>query len=388
MSAMRVLWLIDSLTLGGAEALVPTFARAVDPERVRLQVAFLKSLGGNPFERELLAAGVPLTHLRARHLRDVGAFRRLVRLVREQRIEVIHAHLTYAAIWGGLCARVTGVPMVATLHTAPSEAPRWSREDVRERLFAFALNRWCSSVVAVSEAARAQHVRRGRIDSHRICVLHNGVDLEAFAADPARRRAARAGMGLGSEPLVLTVSALREGKGMEVLLPAMAALIRERPELRLAIAGEGRLRTRLQDLAAENGLNGHVRWLGLRRDVPELMAAADLFVLASRHDAFPTAVLEAMAAGLPVVATRVGGVPEIVEEGRTGLLVGPGDPAELAAAIRALIDDPHRAAALAAAARERVRERFGARAWSRRLQDLYGRAIEGRRRETMGAGAR
>jgi glycosyltransferase involved in cell wall biosynthesis len=381
---MRVLWLIDSLTLGGAEALVPTFARAVDTVRVDLRVAFLKSLGGNPFERTLAEAGVPLTHLGARHLRDVGAFRRLVRLVRGERIDVVHAHLTYAAIWGGLCARVTGIPMVATLHTAPAERPPWTREGLRERLLAFVLNRWCSAVVVVSDAARAQHARRGRIEADRLRVVHNGVDTSAFAVDGERRRAMRDALGLGSEPLVVTVSALREGKGLEVLLPAVAALVRERPEVRLAIAGEGPLRARLQELAAQNGLNGHVRWLGLVREVPDLLAAADVFVLASRYDAFPTAVLEALAAGRPVVATRVGGVPEIVEEGKSALLVNPGDPAELASAIGTLLADPARAAALGAAGRQRINERFRAESWSRRLEELYGRAIESRRRAPGG----
>ena len=373
---MRVLWLIDSLTLGGAEALVPAFARAIDSRRVRLHVAYLKSLGGNPFEAELQRLGVPLTHLRARNLRDVRALRRLLRLVREERIDLVHAHLTYAAIWGGLTTRLTGVPCVATLHTGPVEGPEWSRSAIRERMLAFVLNRWCSAVVAVSAAARAQHVERGRIDGGRVCVIHNGVDLEEFASGGARRERMRRELGLAdSQPTVLTVSALREGKGLEVLLRGMALLVRGQPQLRVVIAGEGPLRDRLEELAREKGLEGHVRWLGFRRDVGDLLAAADVFVLASRQDAFPTVLLEAMAAARPVVATQVGGIPEIVEPGRTGVLVPPGDPEALAAAVDALLADPRTAALLGVAGRERAREHFSIAEWTSRLVGLYQEAL-------------
>lgn len=366
---MRVLWLIDSLNLGGAEALVPAFARAVHG-RADLHVAFLKSLGGNPFEAVLRDLGVPLTHLRSRNLRDVGAFRRLVRLVREGRFDVVHAHLTYAATWGALVSRITGVPCVATLHTGPVEGPAWSAHSVRERLLAFTLNRWCAAVVLVSEAARAQHAQRGRLAGHNVCVIHNGVDVDAFARGQRARVRAELGLAEG-QPTLLCVSALRKGKGLEVVLRATALLAARWPELRLLIAGEGALRERLREQARDLGIESRVLWLGLRRDVADLLAAADVFVLASREDAFPTVLLEAMAAGRPVAATRVGGIPEIVEDGETGLLVGPGDPEALADAVDTVLRDPALAVALGQAGRGRARARFSTALWMQRLLGLY-----------------
>jgi len=334
-------------------------------------VAFLKSLAGNPFEAELRGLGVPVTHLEARNLRDVGAFGRLRRLVRDENIDLVHAHLTYAATWGGLLARMTGVPCVATLHTGPVENAAWSRDAIRERLLGFVADRWCAAVVAVSEAARAQHAQRGRIPAGRMRVIHNGVDVEAFLG-AARRNEVRRVLGLETgQPTLLAVSALRPGKGLEVVLRAMALIARDRPEARLLIAGEGTLRARLEQQAAELGIAGSVRWLGLRRDIADLLSAADLFVLASRRDAFPTVLLEAMAAARPVVATRVGGIPEIVEHGETGLLVEAGDPEALAAAAGVLLDDPERAAAFGAAGRDRVRRHFSTARWTRHLVALY-----------------
>jgi glycosyltransferase involved in cell wall biosynthesis len=375
---MRVLWLIDSLTLGGAEALVPAFARAVDGREVELHVAFLKSLGGNPFEAELRAMGIPVTHLRARHLRDLGALRRLLRLLRGERFEVVHAHLTYAAIWGALAARATGVPCVATLHTGPVEAGAWSAAAVRERLLGAALRRWCRAVILVSEAARAQHVERGRLPAGRMRVIHNGVDVDAFAK--GRRDETRRALGLAAgQPALLTVSALREGKGLEVLLRALPLVLRARPDARLFIAGEGALRSRLEEQARGLGIGSAVTWLGLRRDIADLLAAADAFVLASRQDAFPTVLLEAMAAARPVVATWVGGIPEIVADGETGVLVEPGDAEALAAAIGGLFADPSAAGVMGRAGRALARERFSTARWTERLVALYREVVEARR---------
>lgn len=372
---MRVLWLIDSLNLGGAEALVPAFARAVRG-RADLHVAFLKTLGGNPFEAELRSLGVPLTHLRSRNLRDLAALRRLVRLVRDGGFDVVHAHLTYAATWGSLAARVTGVPCVATLHTGPVEDPGWAANSLRERLLCFALGRWCSAVVLVSEAARAQHQQRGRLAGHNVTVVHNGVDVDAFANGDRERVRSELGLA-GGQPALLSISALRKGKGLEVVLRAFALLARRRPDLRLLVAGEGALRGRLEQQARDLGVDAQVRWLGLRRDVADLLAASDIVVLASRQDAFPTVLLEAMAAARPVAATRVGGIPEIVAEGETGVLVEAGDPEALAEAVDGLLRDPDRAAALGRAGRCRARTHFSTALWTQRLLALYERIAEG-----------
>ena len=375
---MRVLWLIDSLTLGGAEALVPAFARAVDARAVELHVAFLKSLGGNPFEAELRALGIPTTHLGARHLRDLGALRRLLRLLRRERFDLVHAHLTYASIFGALAARAAGIPCVATLHTAPVDGGAWSADALRERLLGAVLRRWCRAVVLVSEAARAQHAERGRLPAGRMQVVHNGVDVDAFAG--GRRDETRRALGLAAgQPALLTVSALREGKGLEVLLRAMPLLLRARPDARLLVAGEGTLRPRLEAQAADLGIARAVSWLGLRRDVADLLAAADVFVLASRQDAFPTVLLEAMAAARPVVATSVGGIPEIVADGQTGLLVEPGDPEALAAAVGGLVADPRIASALGRAGAARARAHFSTARWTERLLRLYREVLDARR---------
>jgi glycosyltransferase involved in cell wall biosynthesis len=383
--AIGLLWLIDSLALGGAEALAAEFARAHDRSRWRLTVAFLKSIGGNPIAAELAATGVEVVDLEARHLRDLGAFRRLRRLLAGHRIELVHAHLAYASIWGSFAAHLAGVPALATLHVLPGEVKWASREGLRRRLLVAALERWAWAAVAVSSAARAAWVEAG-LTPGRVVVVPNGIDVERFgSAGPAR---ARLRSELGWEPgetVVLTVAVLRPGKGIEDLLPALASVRERVPGIRLAVAGEGPERPRLEALARELGVAGRVTWLGFRRDIPELLAAADLFALASEVEAFPTVLLEAMAANRPLVATRTGGVVEIVTPG-TGRLVEAGDVAALASALVELTTAPELARGLAVSARERVEREFSTSAWLGRLDEVYRRAL-GARAGTPRSGA-
>lgn len=317
------------------------FARAWQGD---LEICCLKSIGGNPFE-----AGLRVTNLHARNLRDLRAFRRLLRLLREERIGLIHAHLAYASIWGALASRITGIPCVATLHVAPSGMG--GRQGIRETLLVHALNRWSKRVIAVSGSAREAWIERG-LKPSKLAVVPNGIEVEAFKP------------GCRNGKVVTTVSVLREGKGIEVLLDAVPLV----PDAQFVIVGDGPLREKLQG-------GDRVTWTGFRRDVPELLSQSDVFVLPSLGDAYPTVLLEAMAAGLPVVSTRVGGIPEIVEDGRTGILVPPGNPTALASAISGLLDSPEKREALGRAARAEAESRFSTQAWVEKLRQVYGPSV-------------
>ncbi|MDX1622831.1 MAG: glycosyltransferase [Gemmatimonadota bacterium] len=375
---LRLLWVIDSLAAGGAEALTVSFARAVDPDAVDLRVVCLKEIAGNPFEESLRAEGVSVENLGSRNLRDVEALRRLIGRIRAIRPDVVHAHLTYASIWAPLAARLAGRPAVATLHLPPSTDPAWSRAGARERLRSRVVSRWCERVVAVSRFVADAHRATGRLSSDRLVVVHNGIDTSAFRpADPGESRRARARTALGvpmDVPLVAAVSVLRPGKGVGTLLETVAGL----PDVRLAVAGDGPLAGEIATRARALGVAPRVELLGFRRDVPEVLAAADLLALPSEtDDALPTVLMEAAAAGLPVVATRVGGVPEIVVHGETGLLVNPGNARDLRDAIATLLADPSRRKAMGRRARERAQCHFSLDAWRERLGGVYAVALGG-----------
>jgi glycosyltransferase involved in cell wall biosynthesis len=337
--------------MGGAESLVTPFMRGIDRDRYDVFVCCLTTIGDNVNARDL-----DVVNLGARNLRDVRAFRRLLRFIRENRIDLIHAHLAYAATWAALASRLTGVPSVATLHVAP---PSRGAARLRDRLMRFALRRWSKRVIAVSDALRRQY------GNDRFLVAHNGIDVDRFAGsrEGSRERIARE-FGIPRDAkIVTTVSVLREGKGVEVLLRAFDQI----DDAYLLIIGDGPKREEWQALAN----NDRIRWAGFRRDVDALLPGCDLFVLASFEDAFPTVLLEAMAAGLPVVASRVGGIPEITDE----VLVSPGDAGALANAMRELLADDERRRAMGDAARVRARERFSTAAWIARLEDIYSRVL-------------
>lgn len=372
-SPRRLLWLVDSLGAGGAEALVVTFAQGIDRREHELFVACLSGAEGVNAQR-LRELGVPVIDLGARNLRDVAAFRRLLALIRGERIELIHAHLTYSAIWSAVASRLTRVPAIASLHVSP-RATRTLRDsvrhrigtDLRDRLMRFILNRWSRAVVTVSAALRDDYLARG-LAPQKMRVVHNGIELDRFRRPRAEARAQlerELGIADGT-PIAVTVAVLRPRKGIEVLLEAARSV----PRATFVIIGDGPKREEWSALAEQLGVAERIRWAGFRRDVDALLAGCDLFVHPSLDDAFPTVLLEAMAAGLPIVASRVGGIPEIVNDGITGELVEPGDSAALAEAINALLDDAEAMRRMRGAASERA-ERFSITAWIGRLFAVY-----------------
>jgi glycosyltransferase involved in cell wall biosynthesis len=363
----RLLWLIDSLHMGGAESLVMPFAKNLDRDRYELFVCSLGTIGSNALEPDLRAAGIHTTNLGARSLRDLGAFRRLRAFVKEERIDLVHAHLTYSAVWSALLSRFTGIPSVASLHVAPSATREQKKTfrhrvmtDVRDRLMRLVLDRWSNAVIMVSDALRQTYLASGGLRAEKLRVVHNGIEVERFHRDRVEtREQLLRELDLPRDArIAVTVSVLRPAKGIEVLLDAVRLL----PEIHFVIVGDGPMRETWQ-----TGSPANVRWTGFRRDVDAILAGCDLFVHPSLDDAFPTVLLEAMAAGLPVVASRVGGIPEIVDDGVTGKLVPPGDAPQLAAAIRTVMGNT----TMGETARTIATQRFSTEAWIGRLTHVY-----------------
>ncbi len=372
---MRLLWLLDSLAVGGAERLAAIFARQAAANGISLHVAVLSVIDGNPLAAELKAAGVPVTVLRARNLRDIAAFRRLLKLLRDERIELIHAHLTYAEIWGRLAGSLSGIPVVSTAHVRRYTNPHdpHPRDRRIEAVVGFVRRHFGGPVIAVSDALRQRLVAGGLPDT-RIVTVRNGIETENFKSPSGLdTKALRASLGIPpTVPLILTLAVIREGKGHDLLVAAAPAVLDRIPDAHFLFVGGGPLEDLLRKQIAKAGLADRIHLAGMRSDVARIMATADLFVLpSSQFDSLPTVVMEAMAAGLPVIAFASGGVSEIVAEGETGQVLTRTDPAALADAISALLSDPARAKAMGEAGRARVQSEFGSDIWVERLHLLY-----------------
>ncbi len=352
---IRVLHLITELSSGGAQTLLRDLTTLLDGERYAHRVACLYQ-GDTPLARELAGRGVPVTDLRLSGRWPFPALWRLYRLLRRERPQIVHGWLFHANLVVRLVARLAGVPVVVTSRHSIAVGGR-----ARERLLA--ATTWLDDgVVAVSEAVRRAEIDAAGAPPGKVHVIRNSVAMEIFA-DPSgeRRRRTRQALGVDDGTLLVgSVGRMHPVKGFDLLIDAFARVRERLPHSLLVLAGDGAIRRELEQQVQERGLAKSVRFLGDRRDVPDLLAAFDLFVLASRQEAFGIVLTEAMAAQRPVVATAVGGTPEVVLDGETGLLVPPEDPAALAAAIERLLGDEPLRDRLVQAAYARVCEHFSA----------------------------
>jgi glycosyltransferase involved in cell wall biosynthesis len=357
--------LVTELDPGGAERVVYQLATRLDRSRFEPVVISLQPATGD-VAGWLRDAGVPVRSVNMTSKLDLRARRRLTRLLREEGVKLLHAHLVHAIYLGRRAARAASVPAVISTVHAPER---------RFRPWHYWADSWTHSLVdvevCVSEAVRRWTLGKTNLPESKLRVIHDGVDVGRFA-DMPRREDARRSLGLGDGDLVvLSLGRLRRQKGHDVAMRAFAEIAREEPRARLLVAGDGPERRALESLRAKLGLADRVAMLGTREDVPRLFSASDLVVAASRWEGFGLAVAEAMAAGVPVVATNVDSFPEILEDGVSGILVPPGDPPALARAALRVLRDEALARRLAGKARERVRRDFTVERMIRAHEEIY-----------------
>jgi glycosyltransferase involved in cell wall biosynthesis len=301
-------------------------------------------------------------------VRDLAGFIELLRLLRRERPDILHANSSKAGALGRFAAFLTGVPIrIFTVHGWAFAA----YSGMTGRLYRWAdrlVRPLTTMTICVSERERTAGLSAGTCEATRTVVIPNAVDV---AGAPRSRIAGR------ERPLIVSVGRLKAPKDFCTLVRALGKLPPD--SFDALIVGEGPERGRVQKQIRQLGISDSVHLTGERLDVPELLAASDVFVLSSRSEGMPVSVLEAMAAGLPIVASRVGGVPEQIADGESGLLVEPGDPDELAAALARLTHDADLRHRLGAAARARAEQAFDLEPFRRAHVELYSRELASRR---------
>lgn len=356
-----------SLDVGGLERVVATLAAAQHTAGSRVFVYCLDRTGA--LAEPLPPAGIPvrLARRRARGF-DPAAVWRLALMLRSDGVNVVHCHNHGALVYGALAARLAGCPRVVyTVHGAKT-----SQRKATGRFQQLGLVR---EIVFVSSHARGIARQAGLTRDEHVHTVVNGIDVAAFLANEAGGRRVRRELGISADaPVCGIVARLTPAKDHRTLLDAMSRLRGAHPGLHCIVVGDGELRDELRRETAARGLDAAVHFVGSRGNVVDYLAAMDVFVLSSVTEGLAMTLLEAMAAGRPVVATRVGGNPEVIDEKVTGLLVPARDPEALAGAIASLLVDRERAIAMGAAGRARVGEKFSLDAMVRRYASIYDEA--------------
>lgn len=346
-----------SLGWGGLERVVLDLCRSLDRERWQpLVVTFTDLI---PRAEQFAAADIPIATV-TQHGFDPTLPHRLARLFRDRNVGLVNAHNFGRYLYAGPAARLAGLPSIYTEHsrTLRTERALWQLQPRVSRL--------ADRVVAVSESLRTFLISQLRLPPERVDLIPNGIDIDVYAG--GNRARARAELGLrDDEPVIGHVGRLVPVKNHRLLLAAYARLTAT--PSRLLLVGDGPERPALEQEVARLGLSEQVTFLGIREDVADLLAAMDLFVLSSHSEGLPLAILEAMAAGLPVVATEAAGQDVVTPA--TGRLVPNDDPARLAAAMAELIDDPARRARLGAAAAAEARRRYSLQVMADSYAALY-----------------
>ena len=331
---------------GGAERF--TLGLAANLPRTRIEPWLCVTRGASEDAlRTLRAADVPCLTLGRRGRWDSYRFAPLLRLLRQQRFDVLHAHMFGSNLWGTLIGRFARVPVVL----AHEHTWSYSGNPLRAWLDGRVIGRLSSRFIAVSQADALRMVEYEHVPADRVLVMPT-----AYVPRTAAKVNIRAELGMRrTDPLVATAAVLRPQKAIEVLLDAFTLLRREVPRVHLVIAGDGPVRAELEQRMRGSGNQERVHFLGVRRDVESILRQADVAALSSDFEGMPLFAFECMASGTPLVSTSVGGLPELIEDGVSGVLVPPRNPKALAAGLSSLLADTARRERISAAASERLR---------------------------------
>jgi len=367
MRRIRVMQVIDQLSGGGAERIVVDLLTRLD--RRRFESCACVTRNSNLTSEEIARLGVELFCLDRKRRLDIAGFVRMVKLMRRWKPDVVHCHKVGSNTLGRLAALTAGVPVIiGHEHTMPSRS-----------MLQRGLDRWLarltSQVIACDRTLAQELIAREGLADRKVRVIPNGVDLTRFRLDPARRDAVRKALEVGVRPVVGVFARLEAQKDIPDFLAA-ARLVRDRvPAAAFLVVGDGPLRIAMEELACRLGLGDAVRFLGFRRDIPDLMQAVDVIALSSIWEGLPVSVLEAMACSRPVVSTAVGSVADAVVDGETGLLVRPGSPAVLADALVSLLQRPESAENMGQAGRRRVERHFSLETMVEQVQTTYSHLV-------------
>jgi len=362
---LKIVHLVTSLEVGGAQHNMLLGLPRLDRDRYEHHIVSI--MNRMQMRQQFLKAGIGVHTLGLSHKTDLAVAFRLRSLLKQLRPDILHTYLIHGNVLGRIVGRLVGTPVIIGSELTIGQAGRLGR------LVTKLTNPLTDAVEVNSETGGKAIVADLGVQPEKIEVVLPGLDLEAFGGSKGRT-GVRGELGLETnQHLVLYTGRLRPVKGVDYGIKAFAQALAEQPDMHMALAGEGEQRQQLENLTVELGISEKVSFLGVRNDLASVLAAADSVLIPSLTEGFPRVAIEAMASSKPVVATRVGGTPEAIIDGETGILVPPKDIDAMASAITRVVTDPDLQSRLGSSARQRTEQHYSAASYVARLDEMYQR---------------
>jgi len=369
----KIVYIIDGLGMGGAERLMVPILKNLNRDIFEPRVCVFQVREGNPIADELLANNILVDFLPVPYLRDWTALPRLWKYLKGNRADLVHTQLEFADTLGSIASKFSRLPCVCTIHTMPSQDMSVKLK-AHQKVEWMALKYFCDRVISVSEEARQYHITISKSSPEKVVTLYNGIELTSFQDFDGNleRKSVRGEFGIPSNADVFaTVAVLRELKGIQFMIRAMPFILKSYPNAYYLIVGNGEYRQVLVEEVKNADIEEHVIFAGKRKDIPRILTACDIFVLPTLTEALPTVLAEAMASRLPIIASAVGGVPEMIVDGKNGILVSAGNIKELQTAGERLLASPLLRKRMGEKGWQAVNQKFNITVQVQHLEQLY-----------------
>jgi glycosyltransferase involved in cell wall biosynthesis len=362
MSALKILYIIGQLGIGGAEKQLIQLVTHLDRSKYKPIVCSLSK--NSPLASQLAKEGIKVVILPRRYKPDLTRAWFVTQCARMVQPTLIHTYLFVGDTWGRIAGKILNIPVIISERS--TEDYKLSLFNIIDQLLA----KSTSAVIANSIAGSMAAKKRGKIEADIVKVIYNGIDVNSFS-DKSKRSMVREEFGIGDDLLLGTIGRLDPPKDYKTLFLAVRDIISEFPKIKLLCVGDGKQRIELQQFACNIRIEDSIIFTGMRSDIKDLLSAIDIFVFSSLREGIPNVILEAMAASLPVVATNVGGVSELVVEGSTGYLVPPECPMRLSKAIIEILNDSTLASSLGRHGQLHAQECFSVEKMVRETEAVY-----------------
>jgi glycosyltransferase involved in cell wall biosynthesis len=366
-SKLKILHLVSSISVGGAERALLEMAEKSDREELEIHICYFGSIRGASFQSDFERLGLPFLKISTSRFYDLKNLTGVIKYIRKYDINIIHTHLIDADILGRIAGALTNRPVITTIQ---NELRRYNELRVDRRLLNYVTVKYLTThIVVVSEFLQKQIIEEWKIRAEKISTIHNMANVNLFLDIPVKRK-----RGVSDKKLTVTnVGRLSKQKAQHILLEAAQKVISKYPETKFMFVGQGELEQDLKQLTQSLNLEKNVEFMGIRRDVANILSESDIFVLSSFWEGLPLSAIEAMASACAVILTDVGGNRELIEHKKNGMIVPPGDSEALAGAIIELLEREDYRLSLGQAARARAIEKFDVALIVKQYEELYKR---------------